>query len=109
MDKITKKIRDFLTSQGFEFGVFGVCQHKAGIGYACAYVKPKYSPRDGSYTITVDPTMVKGWTCSPPYNYTTWWQLWEKSYTSPEELVSILNEKISPPVGCWADYNPNPS
>jgi len=104
-NEVAEKIKNFLTSKGFEFGNYGGCRHNVGIDYACARVKPKYSPIDGSYTITVDPVTVKGWACRIPYNYTRWELIWQKPYRSQEELVRILNDEISPPVGCWGDSN----
>lgn len=105
MDKkeIAQKIQNFLADKGFQFGVYGTCQHRIGIDYACALVKPRYSPVDGAYTIAVDPVSVKGWVCQIPYNYNKWQLTWQKSYSSPEELVAILEEKVLPPVGCWAN------
>lgn len=105
MDKkeVTQKIKDFLTARGFQFGVFSSCQHRNGIDYHCVLVKPKYSPVDGAYTIAVDPVSVKGWVCQIPYNYNNWQLVWQKTYNNPDELVAILEEKMSPPAGCWGN------
>ncbi len=100
--KVAKQIQDFLTAKGFEFGFYGsTCTHRIGIDYHCALVRPKYSPIDGAYTIAVDPVSVKGWICRMPYTYNIWTCVWRVPYNSPEQLVTILNEKIRLPVGCW--------
>ncbi|HQA60451.1 MAG TPA: hypothetical protein PK768_05465 [Tepidanaerobacteraceae bacterium] len=106
MDMDTKeletKIQEFLISKGFQFGIWGTCRHSTGIDFHCALVRPKYSPiTGGSYTLAVDPITVKGWVIRPPYSYTEWQCIWQELYSTPEELVAILEKRISPPTGCW--------
>lgn len=103
MDKkeVAEKIQKFLADKEFNSGTYGTCNHRVGFDYHCALVKPDYSPIIGSYAITVDPVSVKGWICRMPYAYNIWTCVWRVPYNSPEQLVTILNEKIRPPVGCW--------
>lgn len=105
MDKneVAKRIQKFLTEKGFVFGMYGTCGHRVGIDYACALVRPNYSPIDGTYTITVDPVSIKGWVCRMPYAYSSWECIWQKPYSTHEELAAILTEAIDPPVGCWGN------
>ena len=100
-NEIAEKIRGFLADHGYTFGSWGSCEHSVGMDYYCARIKPSYSPVDGAYTIAVDPEKVTAWVCYKPYNYTLWFPRWQKRYQSKEELLSILNDAVHPPTGCW--------
>lgn len=111
MSDVKQKIQDFLSKNGYEFGVYyedkdyeeGLYEDDRGIEYKCAQVRPKYSPIDGAYTITVDAESVKGWGCDARKSPIIWNRLWCESYNSPGELLEILNRNILPPVGCWKE------
>ena len=107
----TQKIRTFLYKNGFKQGVYGggfsnyTPKRIRLIGYY-ALAKPEYSPIQGAYTLAVSHTSVAGYTCEEPCTKQYWYKLWEKPYSTQEELLKILQEEIFPPLpnrGCWGN------
>lgn len=96
-----EKISAWLAENGFEEGSF--MNNYSSIGCPPGIrVKPEYSPIDGSYTILVTPTTVQPFVCDKPWAYNAWRPLAEfHTYSSKEELKTILDKLVKRPLGCW--------
>ena len=102
MKQFYEKVRELLEKNNFEEGVYHCCQHTCGIpGGTHIKVKPEYSPIDGAYTLVITPTHVKRYTCGIPFNHHDWRMVGSTKYSSPEELLTILNKYAKEEQGCW--------
>ena len=101
--ELSKKIEEFIVSNGFETGVYGKycgCQHSCGLPTGIK-VRPDWSPIDGSHTVVVTEDKVHTCHCNTPYYHRDWHTVGTESYETQAELLEILERRTKPPQNCW--------
>jgi hypothetical protein len=82
--------------------IFGACDHFCGLpNDEGVLVAPTHSPVDGAHALRVTATEVASYVCPYPSNFRDWYPISRQSYTTPEEMVRIVTERIEQPRGCW--------
>lgn len=94
-----ERVKAFLKENKFDTE-WNSLAHQQGIYRESVTVVPGFNPYDEAYTISVGLNKVYGYTLSRPYNYNYWFRRWEKSYSTKEELIEILNN-LTEPENCW--------
>ena len=100
MTDIRERMREWLTSEGYEQGCHGTCGHTCGLPPG-VLVNPEYSPVDGAYTVLVTATEVISAVCVYPSNHNDWRITRRIAYTARDELSRLLRELTVQPRGCW--------
>jgi hypothetical protein len=81
---------------------YGTCGHHCGLPQQeMVFVRPDWSPIDGAHTIVVTAEVVSTYGCRYPSNHCNWNLHCSMSYSTPDEMVSLVSQAVGQPKGCW--------
>jgi hypothetical protein len=82
--------------------VHGVCNHSCGLPQQeRVMVRPDWSPIDGAHVVVVTAERVSSYGCHYPSNFNDWSSRGGTQYGTPDEMVSLVQQRVEQPKGCW--------
>lgn len=96
-----EKIWEFLEKNNYNVPTEHRVWHSKGMCPETIRLKPKHNPFDArEYNIAVGLNEVIGYVIDVPFNYSQWHRVWTQPYSSKEQLLDILKERMEPQ-NCW--------
>jgi hypothetical protein len=101
LDKIKQALVD--AGLGDRIGkVHGTCMHSCGLPQReLVMVRPDWSPIDGAHVVVVTAEEVATYGCPYPSGHCDWSLCSQATYTTPDAMVSLVQQRVEPPKGCW--------